>query len=244
MRTSLLRNDSLSKSATNVLRKSLKSVGVNFGVPYRGDESGIVCSICLEGMDEEEGNLFTVSLCSHTFHKHCIARWKEVSRRCPCCRGPLSDDIGPTHSRIQNPPVADVPSDMPTLPAFAIFGNVIFGAVGIFYPLLLLSLFIPLVVFCSALIIPYYLLVCYCVRYMPYNSAIGNCGVICIMLLLFVPCFPVVSLGIIFHALYRTLKFYAFVFMCKTRWTSAYSFIIGRTFFMIWYMVEMVDANL
>merc|ERR1719419_1340367 len=99
---------------------------------------------------EEEGNLLTVTGCSHTFHTHCIARWKELSRKCPCCRGPLPDDIGPTFSRLRTIPVDEPSSEMTWC---AIIGNVIFCAFGIVYPLVLVSLFLALETICFGLLI-------------------------------------------------------------------------------------------
>merc|ERR1719419_1854405 len=150
IRTSLIRNDSLAQSASNVWGMLLTSVGVNNEEPLRVDESEILCSICLEVMDEEEGNLLTVTECSHTFHTHCIARWKELSRKCPCCRGPLPDDIGPTFSRLRNLPADEPYSDMTRC---AIIGNVIFCVFGIVYPLVLVSIFLALETICFALLI-------------------------------------------------------------------------------------------
>jgi len=132
------RSDSLTKSATNVISRALTNVGFTNEMPYRVGDSEILCSICLETMDEEQGNLFTVSACSHTFHKTCIAKWKEVSRRCPCCRGPLPDEIGPTNSSLRNLPAEEVVH----MNESVICVNVIFCAVGVAYPIFLLSVFI------------------------------------------------------------------------------------------------------
>ena len=100
----------------------------------------VLYSICLEEMDEEEGNMFKVPACSHTYHIDCIAKWKKTSRKCPCCRGALPEDLGPT-SELQNMsfsefPQREVPQNMSTSD---IFGNIAFSLVGVTYPLLLCS---------------------------------------------------------------------------------------------------------
>jgi len=56
------------------------------------DSVETLCAICLEEQDEEKGDLYIVTGCSHVYHKHCISRWMEKSRKCPICRGPLAND--------------------------------------------------------------------------------------------------------------------------------------------------------
>merc|ERR1719474_1174914 len=93
-------------------------------------------------MDEEQGDLSTVPACSHVFHKTCLAKWKKVSRKCPCCRGPLPEEIGPTYTILQilqNLPAEEVLLDIKKCDICA---NVIFCAVGVDYSLSLLPLFI------------------------------------------------------------------------------------------------------
>jgi len=194
----------------------------------------------LEGMDEEEGNLLTVSQCSHTFHMHCIARWKEVSRKCPCCRGPLPDDIGPTFSRLMNIPAEGVSSDMTRC---AIFVNVIFCPVGIVYPLLLLSLFLAFGTICFGIFV---ILILFLSIYAVFDdeenhfsSAICISIVLCIMSPFFAYFLVAAYTVQIFYALYRTLKFYVNVFMCNMRWSSAYSFIIQRTITVTSYLMDI-----
>jgi len=240
IKTSLIGNDSLARSATNVLGKILTSVGVNNEVPYRVDEKEILCSICLEAMDEEEGNLLTVPECSHTFHSHCIARWKEVSRKCPCCRGPLSDDIGPTLSRFQNLPADEPYSDMTTC---AIVGNVIFCAFGIVYPLVLLSLFFALETICFGLFVA---IILFLATYVVFEdednhfiSAVCISLALCLMSPFFACCLVGAYVAQIFYTLYRTLKFYFYVFVCKIRWSSAYNYIILRTWTVTSYLLEI-----
>jgi SUMO ligase MMS21 Smc5/6 complex component len=44
-----------------------------------------VCSICLEEMNENSGELIELS-CNHIYHKDCILSWFSKSKTCPCCR--------------------------------------------------------------------------------------------------------------------------------------------------------------
>jgi len=57
-------------------------------------KSGELCAICLDDIRNEDGNVYSVSGCSHKFHEECISRWKKVQARCPLCRGHLSDELG------------------------------------------------------------------------------------------------------------------------------------------------------
>lgn len=207
---------SLTRSATGVIIRTLSSVGINIEIPKIVNGSEMSCSICLEAMDEEQGDLLTVSACSHIFHRTCIAKWKQVSRKCPCCRGPLSDEIGPTSNAIlrilQNLPEDEVLRDITKCDIYA---NVIFCALGIAYSLSLIPLFMV------GSVIIFVFIICY----------------VCFQ----VPCFIIVTLPVgligmglacvlqILYLIFRTLKFYMKILMCKLRWIDAYSFIIQRT---------------
>jgi len=120
---SLLRGNSLAPSAstlmskanestTSLINRTLTTNGLNPNIPYRLSEVEIKCSICLAKMDEQEGNLFTVPGCSHIYHKNCILQWKKQSKKCPCCRGPMPDSLGPTLTELQKLPAEPVLPDM------------------------------------------------------------------------------------------------------------------------------------
>lgn len=48
------------------------------------------CPICLEGFEESVTQLRRQRyMCSHSFHKKCIAQWALTSNECPCCRAVL-----------------------------------------------------------------------------------------------------------------------------------------------------------
>jgi len=226
----LSRSYSLTQSATNVISRTLTNVGLN-KIPYRVNDTEISCSICLEAMDEEQGDLHTVSACSHVFHKTCIAKWKKESRKCPCCRGPLSEEIGPTNSflhKLQNLPEENV---LLPLQKSDICVNVIFCAVGIAYSLSLLSLYI--VGFVLILLI-FFIASIYISRENLHGNNIFH--ILCVIIGLslgfsFLACCLALG-GVleILYVLFRTLKFYMMILKCKIRWIDAASFIIQRTF--------------
>jgi len=230
----LFRNDSLTQSATSVIGKALSSIGLSYEKSYSVDE----CMICLETMDEEQGDLYTVPACSHTFHKTCIAKWKTQSRKCPCCRGQLPDDIGPTLSAIRNPPAEDAQLDRHEN---ATCSNVIFCPLGVVYPLFLLACFIAyvMVYFFMVLLLSFWMGI--------YKSLEGERNLYSIFCVLIVAsvlfpvlmgCMYLVILFQILYMLFRIVKFYVKVSMCKIRWIDAYSFIIIRTICMTGYHFE------
>merc|ERR1719334_739484 len=78
---------------------TLNNVSTYDSMSYIWDGTEKQCSICLEAMLEEDGNIFTVTACSHSYHKKCITEWKKLSNKCPLCRGLLPEEIGPTNPR-------------------------------------------------------------------------------------------------------------------------------------------------
>jgi len=93
------RSNSIPLSAINGMCITLKNITTEESISYLGDDTKKRCSICLEVMLEEEGNIFTVTACSHAYHIKCITEWKKLSNECPCCRGLLPEEIGPTNPR-------------------------------------------------------------------------------------------------------------------------------------------------
>jgi len=221
----VLFRDSLSQSASNVIGRAFSSVGLNYEKSFSVDE----CMICLEAMDEEEGNLFTVPGCSHTFHKTCLAQWKKQSRKCPCCRGLLPDDIGPTISGIRNLPAENVLLDSHES---ATCLNLIFCPLCVVYPLFLLGCFIA---YMSVASFMFLLLTFWMAIYESVQEERNICTIVCVLIAACI-LFPVL-LGFMYliiilqilYMLFRIIKFYALVSMCKIRWIDAYSFIVKRT---------------
>jgi len=214
------------------------NVAAENNVPNLVSGRETICSICLENMDEEEGNLFTVPKCSHAYHKHCIIEWKQQSDKCPCCRGPLPDTFGPEVQEVQEPlpdtfglEVQEVLVDpvIPEMTRSDILENVIFFLPGTVYVLCLVLLFVA----CESALIGMIAFLAY-IDMLVLDGSWG-CMVMYVIFLLFFTypvcvfvtyyCFVVQ----IIYVLYRTMHFYYKVLMCSTRWNHAYSFIIGGT---------------
>jgi len=228
----LFRSDSLAQSATNVISRALTKVGLTNEIPYRYNDTEILCSICLDAMEEEKGDLLTVSACAHTFHRICIEKWKEVSRKCPCCRGALADEIGPTKSILQNLvtlPAEEVVLDRNEDDMAINCGN---PCVGFILPLLLVPFFIALeaLIFgISVFLFPWIII---------YQMLIGENTILinlCASMIL-LTWFPFILSGMvvcfmlqIFYLLFRSLKFYVYALMGKISWNDAMPFIIQRT---------------
>jgi len=201
-----------------------------------------LCSICLEPLDEEKGELYSVNRCSHTFHKHCIAEWKKFSTKCPCCRGPLPDDLGRTFSRIQNMPNEEV---VPAMTTEGIWENIIFGPILVIWPVCVVSLF---VLFESGCLCIFIFLTFFMGVYVIFQEESHNMvSVICFVIILCIV-FPLVVVILvaffilqIFYVLYRTVVFYANVFTCKMRWSGTSKFIINRTINLITYFFEVLE---
>jgi len=212
-------------------------------IPYVFDSSsGYLCSICLDSLDEEEAEIYTVPKCEHIFHKRCITLWKKESSKCPCCRGPLPSEIGPTFSVLENIPVAE---ELPEMSWEAVQANVIFSPVGALSPVCLVLLFIMLevAVFGIFLVIIFSMAI-----YVIFHETQQFYSTICLVVILIV-LFPFVIIFLLVsfvcqvgYILYRTGRFYYNVFSCNMRWTGATSFIINRTVILTIYAFEQLDA--
>ncbi|OWM74930.1 hypothetical protein CDL15_Pgr021281 [Punica granatum] len=51
------------------------------------------CSICLNDMASDDGELLVETPCKHVFHSPCIVRWLEMSCTCPLCRYRIGNNI-------------------------------------------------------------------------------------------------------------------------------------------------------
>jgi len=214
------------RSSSNVISTIMLTLGVYSELPLSSDGK-IVCAICLEEMDEEEGNLFTVPNCSHSFHKDCIAHWKEISRKCPLCRGLLPDEIGPTFSKLSNLPLEEV---YPGLSRRHMIENVMYSPCDILYPLCLFVLMSTLEIIIFLLsIVPFFFLLMYGTSHDE-----ERCTVVFLISTIIAYPFQVCCfLGLlaiqICYMLYRTLMCYVKILMCNLRWTDTYNFVIERT---------------
>jgi len=228
----LFRSDSLAQSATNVISRALTKVGLTNEIPYRYNDTEILCSICLDAMEEEKGDLLTVSACAHTFHRICIEKWKEVSRKCPCCRGALADEIGPTKSILQN--LVTLPAEEVVLDRneddMAI--NCRNPLLGFILPFILVPFFIAYEALIFGILVFPLLLVAI------YNISIGGNTImvsICASIIVFI-WYPFIICGMvlcfmfqILYMLFRSLKFYVYALAGKISWNDAMPFIIQRT---------------
>jgi len=214
------------RSSSNVISTIMLTLGVHSEVPLSSDGK-MVCAICLEEMDEEEGNLFTVPNCSHTFHNDCIAQWKEISRKCPFCRGLLPDEIGPTYPKLRNLPAEEV---HPALTRRHMIQNVMYTPCDILYPLCLFFLMSTLEILLFLIsIVPFFFVLLYGTSHEEDRCTV----VILIGTIITYPIQVCCFIGLlaiqICYMLYRTLMCYVKILMCNLRWTDSYSFIIERT---------------
>jgi len=213
---------------TSSIGTALTSAEAKNEVPLITSDVDNSCVICLEAMDEEQGNLFTIPSCNHSFHSKCIAEWKKRSTQCPCCRGLLPEKKGRTWSTLQNIPPEDTLLDITRL---EMLENLIFCAVWIVYPLCIVSTLVSVEIASIGVgIIPFFFLVVY--NFFRTKEYLFACCLVIILCLLFplVIVFLITAVIVqIFYMLYRTLKFYAMVLMCRIRWNYGDSFIIGRT---------------
>jgi len=228
-RTCLIGGDTSMQPATNLIAKVLTSVVVNPSEELSNkNDTEISCSICLEGMDEEEGNLFTISGCKHTFHTDCIKEWKKQSKKCPYCRGPIPDELGPTLTRLENLPPEE---DIQDVTRCGMLQNLIFCVLWITYPLCLVSLFLACeTASCALFIVPFFfMMVYYFFLTEEYIYAGGLSIFLCIIYPIIVCCLVAAFIVQAFYMFYRTMRFYFKVVCCEVRWSFGYRYIIGRT---------------
>jgi len=192
-------------------------------------------------MDEEEGDLFTIPACSHTYHLHCIARWKRQSKKCPYCRGMLPDEIGSTLSRLRNLPTEPV---LPEMTWYAIFGNVVLGIPCIAYPLILVVLVLVLEsAFLGIFIVLTFFIANYLILFEDdqHCSAISVSIILCLIFPLIVVCLVAAFVAQILYMFYRMMSFYVNACACKIRWSGAFDFIISRTMTISSYLFDMLS---
>ena len=55
------------------------------------EENGYCCVICLNDIDENDENTYTIQECSHKFHSNCLISWFRTNNSsCPTCRNDIS----------------------------------------------------------------------------------------------------------------------------------------------------------
>jgi len=200
-----------------------------------------LCSICLQAMDQEHGDLYTVRLCTHVYHKRCISQWKKYSTKCPCCRGPLSDELGLTFSRLQNFPAEEA---LPDMTRDGVLENIIFGAVGCVWPICLVFVFLVFEVAAFAIFVVLTFFMAIIVFFHEESRSTSRLCLLIVLSLVFPPAVVVLVVSFIlqiFYVLYRTVAFYGNVFMCRMRWSSANKFIITRTVSLVIYVFDWLN---
>jgi len=201
-----------------------------------------LCAICLEALDEEKGDLYTVAACSHTYHKQCIATLKKHSTKCPCCRGPLPDEIGATVSWLKNIPREDVVPEMTTE---GMLENLIFGLIGIIWPVSIVALFVLFETACFAIfvVLIFFMAIHVIFAEESHNTTSAICFVIilCIVFPILIVILVICFVLQVFYTLFRTVVFYANIFSCRMRWSNASKFIITRTVILITYVFNVLE---
>jgi len=244
------RRDSYSltlSASTAVSRILLNPWGINSEsslVPYVFESSsGILCSICQDTLEEEEAEFYKVPDCNHIFHKRCISLWKKESPKCPCCRGPLPIEIGPTLSVLENIPAAE---ELLEMTRAHVLENIIFSPIGIIFPICLVCLFILLEVAMFGIFIVLTFVMAMYVIFQEEAQQIYS--TICLVIIVWM-LFPLVIVFLlvcfilqICYIFYRTGKFYCNVFLCNIRWSGSINFIIERTVVLTTYVFELLDA--
>jgi len=80
------------------------------------------CAICLDFLDFEKGEIISLRICNHNFHKKCINLWLEENNFCPLCRKSIEKNsrttaqisLTPEHilqQNILNPPYTGFSAD-------------------------------------------------------------------------------------------------------------------------------------
>jgi len=206
------------------------------------DSVETLCAICLEEQDEEKGDLYIVTGCSHVYHKHCISRWMEKSRKCPICRGPIANDLGPPLSGLHLMLTDEV---IPEMTRVGILENVIFSPIGVAWPICLVLLFLVFEAACFGIFVALVFFMALYVMFQEESHNIAYCICIVIVLcLVFPPVIVILTTSYVlqvFYILHRTVAFYINVCTCKMRWSSAYKFIINRTVALIMYAVQVLE---
>jgi len=190
----------------------------------------IVCAICLEDMDEENGEIFTIPVCKHKFHESCVKQWKKEKATCPSCRGIMPEELGLTDEHIW---IGDhqltFNARPPPEPTFChIVSTIPLTPFGIVYSLLVVFLFIAFELLFFVFIILFFLM--YAQWYSWVETDDVNCierlcnsitsvilfPFLCVALLL-------IWLSHLYVLFFKLGMFYGKVMTCQCRWTDTFS---------------------
>jgi len=187
-----------------------------------------VCVICLEEMDEESGEVFTIPICQHRFHDACVRRWKKEKATCPTCRGVMPEELGLTDEHIWiGSRQITINAHPPPEPTFChVFLTILFTPIWVVYALVVVLVF-TIIVFLVCIFFVFFLF-----AFMQWYAWVDGddmsfCGKICLTVtsvLLFPFCLTVFLLLWFRHflsCLQHLVKFYKNVCTCRCRWTNA-----------------------
>jgi len=192
--------------------------------------NGNMCAICLEEMDEENGEIYTIPICQHKFHEECVKRWKKEKATCPSCRGVMPEELGLTnrHFWIGNRQMT-INAREPPQPTFChIFSTLLFSPLGILYSLLVVLSYAVLVLMLFLFMVLFFLVFSqwYALTGEDQNSM---CGRICQSITSII-LFPFLVLAMFLtwicqmHLLLTHLgTYYKKIVTCECRWTDAFS---------------------
>jgi len=205
-----------------------------------------VCVICLEEMDVEGGEVYTIPICQHRFHETCVRRWKKEKATCPNCRGVMPEELGLTNQHIWlgNHEIT-INTQPPPEPTFChIFSTIILTPLGVVYSLVIVLMFTMLALL-VCLIFTFFVF-----AFMQWYTWIDGddmsfCGRVCVTVtsVVLLPFFLLASFLLWFSyfvASFRNLvNFYKKVFTCKCRWSNAVSEICVP---MLWSVQDAFQA--
>jgi len=189
-----------------------------------------VCVICLEEMDVESGEVYTIPICQHRFHETCVRQWKKEKATCPNCRGVMPEELGLTNEHIWlgNHQIT-INAQLPPEPTFFhIFSTIILTPFGIVYSLVIVLMFTMLALF-VCLFFTFFVF-----AFMQWYAWIDGddmsfCGRVCITVtsIVLLPFF-LLSAFLLWFSFFvasfsNLVKFYKNVFTCKCRWSNAFS---------------------
>jgi len=190
---------------------------------------GNMCAICLEEMDEENGEIFTIPICNHKFHDPCVRRWKKEKATCPSCRGVMPEELGVTdeHIWIGNHQLTIVSRPPPEPTCCYIFWTFLLTPLGLVYSISVVSLFAVFEFLLLFLFVLFFLGFAQWYAMVEYEG--GLRGKICYSITSLLV-FPLLVISIIFiwlHDLRILLwslgAFCMKVMTCKCRWNDAIS---------------------
>ena len=57
-----------------------------------------LCAICHENIDLNDGSIYTLPECNHSYHTNCIMTWFRMGKNtCPLCNKVQNGDLAPNN---------------------------------------------------------------------------------------------------------------------------------------------------